>query len=330
MSRSRNWCWTLNLEGPGALDDDLHLLCWRPPVSAPDGVRYLCAQREIGESGNNHWQGYVEFTGAVSMAGAKKRLRTNRVHIEARLGTQEEAVNYTRKDGGTDWFELGVLTINQSGKRNDLDLIRERLDGGTSMATIASEHFGPWCRYRAAFQSYATLRQSIREEKPKTSYYFGPPGSGKTAAAFASVDARSVYFTSFVRGQNAWMDGYDPLVHTTVIIDDFNSSVQYGVLLRILDRYPLWLPVKGGSVNFVAKNIVITSNLRPEMQYPSVYDVDRFAFYRRVDSFLYFPALGVTPEDRTDLYRVQDPSQLPVAPPPVDRFDLAECYECPE
>lgn len=84
----------------------------------------------------------------------------------------------------------------------------------------------------------------------------GPTGSGKShfAAQRASSDGATVYYKP--RGE--WWDGYTN--QESVILDDFYGWVPYDELLRVLDRYPHQVPIKGGFVNFVAKRVYITSN----------------------------------------------------------------------
>ena len=54
-----------------------------------------------------------------------------------------------------------------------------------------------------------------------------------------------------------WFDGYDG--HDTAIFDDFRASVnRFAYILRVLDRYPMDVPVKGGFVNWNPKYIVFT------------------------------------------------------------------------
>ena len=45
-----------------------------------------------------------------------------------------------------------------------------------------------------------------------------------------------------------------------IIIDDFYGWLKYDELLKILDRYPYQVPVKGSYIAFAPKHIVITGN----------------------------------------------------------------------
>ena len=54
----------------------------------------------------------------------------------------------------------------------------------------------------------------------------------------------------------------------TVVLDDFKDYAMPLVeLQRLLDWYPLWVEVKGGSVPMLAKRYVLTANTSPEDWY---------------------------------------------------------------
>ncbi len=54
----------------------------------------------------------------------------------------------------------------------------------------------------------------------------------------------------------------------------YGNRFSHGHLLMLLDRYPLQVPVHGGSVEFVSKRIIMTSNAHPRDWYSS----DKFTY----------------------------------------------------
>lgn len=50
-------------------------------------------------------------------------------------------------------------------------------------------------------------------------------------------------------------------------MDDFYGWIKYDDLLKICDRYPYSVPIKGGYEIFVTKNIWITSNVPIDLLY---------------------------------------------------------------
>lgn len=92
-------------------------------------------------------------------------------------------------------------------------------------------------------------------------------------------------YTLPVSGGTTWFDGYDPLIHTSILIDDFTPSVMpWKLLMNLCDRYPMSVQVKGGTVAFLAKRIFITSNFAPEDLYEKIPIDVKAAFYRRIDA----------------------------------------------
>lgn len=88
--------------------------------SEPD-MSCLVYQLERGELGTPHYQGYIEFKRRVSLATAK-RLLDPTAHLERRLGTRRQAIEYamkeeTRVDGPWTFGNWDDVT---QGKRNDI------------------------------------------------------------------------------------------------------------------------------------------------------------------------------------------------------------------
>jgi len=87
--QTRHWCFTLN---NWTAEEDDALKALGPTVT------YLVYGYEEGENGTPHLQGYVIFPRIKRMSEAKKLLG-DRVHLEAKRGTPEEASTYCKKDG---------------------------------------------------------------------------------------------------------------------------------------------------------------------------------------------------------------------------------------
>ena len=111
-----------------------------------------------------------------------------------------------------------------------------------------------------------------------------------------------------------------------VVLDDYYSDIRYQQLLRVLDRYPLRLPVKGGFVPAEYTTVLITSNARLDEQYPNTLGTRREAFYRRIHRVI--EAIeGISAKDITDAIEApphHPKAHLPQVPPhdaptPADR-----------
>lgn len=81
-------------------------------------------------------------------------------------------------------------------------------------------------------------------------------------------------------GDYKWFDGY--VGQPIVIIDDYRGEYPLQLLLKLLDRYQMSVPVKGGFTEWLPKKVYITSNIHPNEWYPNA---DRFsiaAMFRRL------------------------------------------------
>lgn len=262
-------------------------------------IQYICAQGERGESGNLHWQGYVRFRHVVRLGRAKSLLHSPTVHLEPRRGSEDQAIAYTRKEGAVSpWFFVGKKAPGR-GARTDLTDLKEAIKNLSPWSTLIDEHFGSVLRYCSGITRLRLAAIPPRNWVADVRFISGPPGIGKTRTVMDSAPLDSIYITQFIKGQPVWFEGYDPIQHTTVLIDDFFSDAPYRWLLRLLDRYPMWVPVKGGAVQFTPKVVYITSNSPLSELYPNITQ-HRYALYRRFSSIVEYQ--GETPVDRTEYY----------------------------
>lgn len=82
----------------------------------------------------------------------------------------------------------------------------------------------------------------------------GDAGTGKSRQAFEAMP------DAYSKPAGPWFDGYEG--QTDVIIDDFvpGEDLSLSMVMRITDRYPLRVPIKGGFVPWRATKIIFTSN----------------------------------------------------------------------
>lgn len=258
---ARNWCFTLNNPTTTTLPFD-------------DSVQYAVWQKERGENGTEHLQGYVEFKKVRKLGGLKKLFPT--AHFEIRRGSQTQAIEYCKKEDTRIEGPWEYGERKEQGKRNDLAEVKEKLDKGASLVEIADSHFSSFVRYHKSFKEYKRLKTAKRQWKTEVQVFWGPTGSGKSRRAMEENPG------AYWKTNSQWWDDYDG--QETVIIDEFYGWFPFNFLLRLLDRYPLTVETKGGHVEFVAKKIVITSNQKPEDWYRNI---DVSPLMRRLETIEY-------------------------------------------
>lgn len=244
---SRNVCWTLN---NWTEEEEAQLI-----ISGP--VKYICWGREEGEQeGTPHLQGYAEFCKPMRWAGIKKLGGPwARMHLEGRRGTQEQAIDYTRKDNN--WVEVGQKALK--GARTDLCRARATaLEEGMRGVTLTCTHQA----IRVA-EKFLTYHEEPRDWLCDVHWIWGPSGAGKSKLARELTCDMDTYVKN---DGTKWWEGYD--AHEAVIIDDFRDSWwPVTEMLSLLDRYEKRVEYKGGTRQFKPRTIVITSVKPPAAHY---------------------------------------------------------------
>jgi hypothetical protein len=256
-SRFRAWMFTLN--NPQFPPENPRL--WL------DSAKYCVWQLESGDSGTSHIQGYVVFSTVKSLN--QLRSLCGRAHFEPRRGNHAQAKEYCTKEEsriapGDEWGD----EPRGAGHRSDLDQVREKIKAGSSAIEIAEEHFGSWVRYHRSFQEFRNLITPPRDFITFTTVYWGDPGVGKTRLIADTVDPNDVYWLPKPNGTRVFWDGYHG--QKDVVIDEFFGWMPRDLMCRICDRYPFRVETKGGSVNFVARRVFITSNNSPLQWWPRI------------------------------------------------------------
>lgn len=271
MSSAKNWCFTLN----NYTDDDVNLLeALGTELNEP--IQYLVFGRETGESGTPHLQGYITFTRRKTLAFVKQ-LISDRIHCEISRGTPLQAATYCKKDG--DYKEYGTIPKGK-GARSDLVAVAKKIREGANVRKIAEEHPEAIIRYGSGILRLRRMYRPTREHPPQIKVFWGPTGTGKTRRVWEFADKDELW----LHPGGQWFDGYDG--QKMVLLDDFDGSwFKLSFLLRLLDRYPMPVAVKGDHAWWVPTTIFITSNLEPKDWYPNGHKDHVAALMRRLSEF---------------------------------------------
>lgn len=271
---SRHWCFTL--PNPKACLD----------FQSSDCIRYAVYQEEVSnDTGLHHFQGYIELDRAARLSYVKKLKGLEKGHFEIRKGTRDQAREYCMKeDSRVDGpWEYGVWEAGGQGKRNDMTGMWDIIKGGATEVEIMEQFPELYMRYHGAVSKMCvSMNKGERTWKSIVTIIIGPPGVGKSKHCLDHYPG--AYWLSNSRN-NVWWQGYEK--QETVIIDEFNYGwVPFDYLKRLLDGYPLQVEVKGGSRQFVAKEIIITCNKDPRVWYSDNNRFDDKALMRRMDKFI--------------------------------------------
>lgn len=229
----------------------------------PDFVKFIIGQKEQGEGGRPHIQAYVEFTKQLGLKKIKQHWPT--IHIEGRRGSQAQAINYVTKTTGRLAGPWSFGTKNQSGKRTDIIALRKFASSNKPLKALPTELTSIFSRSTRAFFVWRSMHPPpARTTELAVTLIVGKTGVGKSRYVYDRYQQGTEMYANPV-GKGLWFDGYDQ--QPTVLIDEYEGQWPLHELLRILDRYPIQLPIKGGFVWFLPDEIYVTTNRHPKKWY---------------------------------------------------------------
>lgn len=267
----------------------------------PEPLRYLVCQLERGNERNRlHLQGYVQCSRPQRFS-CLHRLLDPRLALDEQRGSVDENVSYCTKEDTRVAGPWQSGTATGQGKRSDLESLRRSILEGKDDAYLYEHHFAAMAKYprvaaacRAAAIRSRTSGTAAGSEPPlqplDVYVYYGLPGSGKTRRAVYESDHGVIVSADKDR---IWFDHYQP--GRDIIIDEFDGEIPINQLKRLLDVYPVELPVKGSHVPRDSRRIFITSNTDPINWYPTAEPVHRNALFRRFTSVEHVTSTWVPP-----------------------------------
>lgn len=250
LNRTRSMTWTLNNYTIEEID---HI------KNGP--FKFCVFQQEIGANGTPHLQGYCQMGNPTGFNTWKNLIP--RAHFEASKGTARENYDYctkeeTRAPGTEPWVRGDVP---QPGHRSDIDgMVAMAKDPDKRMRDIVDSNGEGFVKFYKGLAVVRSIFSEPRSFQTEVLWFFGSTGTGKSKLAYEL--SPNAYWKP---GGANWWDGYDPIEHDTVIIDDFRSNIAtFSEILRWFDRYPMQVPFKGGYVNFRPRRIYVTTSKHPD------------------------------------------------------------------
>lgn len=116
------------------------------------------------------------------------------------------------------------------------------------------------------FETYERLRAGRRQWRTQVVWLWGSTGSGKSRRAWD--EANNLCQGSVASVADSSLKWFEPYAgHKGAIFDDFDGSAPLPLLLRLFDRYPMDVAIKGEFVSWVPRIVWVTSNYHPRHFY---------------------------------------------------------------
>lgn len=253
------------------------------------------------DTGREHVQGYAEFPKPCRFQFVQALLGITGAHCEGRKKSREACVKYCTKDEtrkpDTQPVLLGSLAEQdptayktRQGKRTDISAMVDAIKSGKRAIECLEQDPDTYVKYSRGMQEVRRIVQQSMQTRGrpelKVTVYWGEAGTGKTRRVYDTHGFENV-FTLIADNSACWFDGYEG--QDVLLIDDFKGWIQYSLLLKVLDIYPLRLPVKGSFTYAAWTKVYITSNYDPKTWYTG--DHDPAALARRIHSVIQFGAV---------------------------------------
>lgn len=245
MSRNRCWCFTINNYTESDWFSVKHLF-----KRAKFGI---CGEEVGTKEGTEHLQGYVSLNSPCSLKIMKQYLA--RAHLTVANGSDQENLVYCSKDA-TNLYQVGEPSEGQ-GKRNDIhDMVSKIKNKEATILDIMFDYPELYLRYSRSIKEYFNIMLQPRTTLPKVFWRWGLAGTGKTRFPVEKHPSH------YIKDNTIWWDRYDQ--QEAIIIDDFDNTIPYRVLLRLIDRYEYLGQTKGSYVHINSPYIYITCEHPPE------------------------------------------------------------------
>lgn len=288
--------WEAMRDDPACADKACMALDEVRNVYNEDYVQYLVAQAECcPTTGRMHIQGYIQIKQRWTWHRVKTKIFSGALDgacfVPARGSAEQNQAYCTKEESrvkGTEYIELGEIMSDIGDSHppgKTLDAIYAAIKAGSTMEEIIERFgFGVFVRHERALNSAMVRWGRKRKCVPKIVLLVGPSGSGKSKWVDAEYPNR--FRMTFGNGGNsAWFDGYNG--EDVMELSEFRGQLQLSFMLDLLDRYELKVQTKGGTVQFLASVVVITSNEEPQDWYKALEDRDEKLkpLLRRIDEF---------------------------------------------
>lgn len=246
------WCFTIN----NPTEED-YAECRRSPPVHP--VQWIGFESETGDEGTPHIQGALVLTKRKRFSTVKELPSMKRAHLEYMKGRLEHSVIYCSKEANFEEYGIRPQTNQQNGDNEKLrwktarNNARERRFDDVD-DQIYVQHYGNIHKIAAD----ELHKEPPQRERLDNYWIMGPSGCGKTKAMLDRYGKRAY----IKKCDNIWWDGYDPALHSVVVIDDICPAHAYQLtnIKLWMDHRAFSAEYKGGVMLIRPETLIITSN----------------------------------------------------------------------
>ena len=309
------WCFTLFYDEEGR---DIHF-----PTELTSCCTYLLCQREsCPDTRRTHVQGFLSCSPGVRFTRCKAIIQqlfrtSNSPRMAYIRGSVDDNVRYCTKLEsrlpGYQPLELGVRPVERKAKEKckATTLARQLIiDGKSPIDVLRDETLeDAWSTALRLHRSWsALLAESVTPRNilvdPVVIVLYGPPGTGKTKLA------HELFPKLYRKSPGKWFDRYRG--QSEILYDDFDGTdMTFTYWKQVLDRYPMQVEFKGGSLDLAATTHVITTNYWPSHWWSLrvTRRTGRDAIWRRITQVWDFHTTPPTVYDGVD--QVEEYRKLP-------------------
>lgn len=263
----------MNAHNTRARDWMLTSFAVEQPFQIPEGVEYAIWQKEkCPTSGREHYQVFLRLSMRKYFTQVKEMFPPG-THIEtARFGFKK-CIDYCSKIESRVEGPWSVGIMPTSVKKT----VFESIASGKTVRDVLEENPCLWRSVRP-MRDLALVMSQPRSWMTECLFLTGTTGTGKSK--IAQIISSFIGDTAWLCPTMEWADGYES--QEMVIYDEVRPPLAVSRVLRMVDRYPLRLPIKGGFVNYCPRLIVMTSNVELRELFPNLDGKSYLALQRRV------------------------------------------------
>lgn len=245
------------------------------PLFVPDEMQYLVFQREVcPSSGRTHYQTFVIFKSRKRMETVK-RLMGNNAHVEPARSDDSTCISYCTK------LDTRASHPKEFGEKPQRKRkVHEMLH--MDVRSILEEQPQLWRSVRQLKE--AKLALSLPRNTPtETILLTGGTGTGKSK--ISHLISQYLGEAAWIDPALQWFDQYEG--QALAIVDEFRGC-SASQILRLADRYPLRVPIKGSFVEWRPSFMILTSNLSFEEIFGSLDEKTKSAVRRRIKEYVVY------------------------------------------